>query len=115
MILLILLFLVIALSIVWTAENPNKYYISNSKIHGKGVMAARDFVKDEFIDVGIKGIFVTNGFGNMINHSSTPNAYLRRNGINYDVHATNIKKDDEITLNYNDAPWFIDGPGAHFK
>ena len=116
MFLIILLIVIVVFMITVSADYPNNYYLSDSKIHGKGVFAAKDYIKDELIDVGIRGLFITNGFGTMINHSYNPNTYLHRNGINYNVHAlTNIKKDDELTLNYNNTPWFIDGPRSDFK
>lgn len=120
---LIIFILVIIVALIYisgvfskTIVNPDKYYLKDSKIHGKGVFAAKDYQQDEFIEVGIKNMQITNGFGNMLNHSYTPNSYLRSNGSNYDVYALqNIKKDDEITLNYKNTPWFIDGPRWYYK
>lgn len=122
---LFILILLIILAYIWisgilTAQiiNPDKFYISDSKIHGKGVFAAKDYTKDEFIEVGVTGIlpYITQGFGNMVNHSYTPNAYLNYKDGNHNISAlTGIKKGDEITINYKNTPWYINGPESYYK
>ena len=90
-----------------------KYYISSSEIHGQGVFANKDIYPGEEIDIGINFIFsifptVTNYFGDFINHSWTPNGQLDyRYGKWYLIAIKKIKTGQEITMNYNVAPWYI--------
>jgi len=96
------------------------YFIGPSKIHGKGILAANIIAPGTIIDLGIGftyGIFpfVTNHFGSYINHSYTPNAHL----VYFDdgwyvVSSYMIKKDEEITVDYNKAPWYIEGALPHY-
>lgn len=96
-----------------------KYHISPSKIHGKGVHALRNISKNEYIDVGIDfyyGIpFVTEHFGSWINHSYRPNAHLKyKNNKWYVTASKNIPKTQEISVDYRDTPWYIQGPLPHY-
>jgi SET domain-containing protein len=95
------------------------YVIKSSKIHGKGVHAIEHISKDTVIDVGInfEWLFypvVTEHFGAYLNHSYDSNSELRfdnENGWKWNIVATrDIKPDEEITMNYNDTPWYIQGP-----
>ena len=94
--------------------NP-KYRIDKSKVHGRGVIANQSFEPDEVIDVGIKYLWrfipvVTANFGSLINHSYQPSAKVvyNRERNEYDVVAKiPIRVNDEITVNYNQGPWFI--------
>ena len=100
--------------------NLNKTYLSDSKIHGKGLFINKDYNQNEKIEIGIDFIFnfmpyVTDK-GSMINHSYQPNCKLILENDKYWVVANQfITKNTEITLNYNDTPWYIDGPGANYN
>jgi len=102
------------------ANNSNRFYISSSKIHGKGVHAAKNLSKNEDIDVGIDfygGVipYVTEDFGSWINHGYKPNSYLRyKNGKWYVTASTSIPADQEILLDYRKTPWYIEGPKSHY-
>lgn len=53
-------------------------------------------------------------FGTMINHSWKPTAklvYSNRDEVYYVQAKKPISKGEEITLNYNDSPWYMKGPG----
>lgn len=101
----------------------NQYTILPSSIHGNGVFSTKKLRKDHTIGIGIYYswyIFpvVTPEFGSMINHSYHPTAYLYYNtqqGV-YEVRCKgDILSGVEITLDYNDTPWFIRKPEAHYK
>lgn len=101
-------------------EGGGRYYITSSPIQGVGVFAARDFDPGEFIEVGIDGVMgrITQGFGNLINHSWAPNSKIVWNSTRwtYDCIAnTRISRDTEITINYRNTPWFIKGPDPTWK
>jgi len=125
-ILLFILVIVVAI-IVWRYQllsrhvsNPENYYLTDSPIHGKGVFAAKDYQKDEFVEVLIDELFasITTGFGNMINHSTNPTMYLKYNSQTntYDCLAkNNVFKGVELTLDYNYNPWHTCGPEPHYK
>jgi hypothetical protein len=92
-----------------------------SKIHGQGVLAAKDLAPGSLIGVGIGfhlGIFpaVTTDFGAWINHSYSPTAQLLLFDNAYWVVASHrILEGDEITLDYRRTPWYIKKPEPHFK
>lgn len=91
--------------------------IKKSSIHGKGVFTEKRFVKREKIDVGIEHFLyffpsITN-FGSMINHSWSPTAelsYSDKDNVYYVFALKDIDENVEVTLNYEDTPWFVDKP-----
>lgn len=89
------------------------WYISKSKIHGDGVFAGKYFYSGEKIDIGIEYFLwmiprITY-FGSKINHSCYPNVILKYHKGEYIVMAIkNIQKDEEIIIDYNKTPWFIE-------
>lgn len=104
------------------SSSNNCYYIDKSSIHGNGIFVNKDLNKNKPIDVGIDfGIlgmipYVTPSFGSLINHSYQPNTYLKwKNKKWYVVASRNIKKGEEITLDYNNTPWYIKGPEPNYK
>jgi SET domain-containing protein len=94
------------------------YKIKHSKIHGVGVFSTQNIQKDTVIGIPLYckyWIFpiITPDLGKKINHSFQCNAFLQKDNNElkwYLVANKDIKKNEEITINYNDAPWFIDGP-----
>ncbi len=100
------------------------YIIGDSKIHGKGIIAVKDFEPGEKIDKGIVFHwyldlipipYVTNHFGKWINHSYNPSACLRWDGVDwFVVAAKRINKKEEITVNYSHTPWYIEGPRSYY-
>ncbi len=97
------------------------YYLANSSIHGKGIFASKLIKKDEFIGVGIDYLLyfipsITTDLGQWLNHSYHPNAYLKYHDEKYYIVAKmDIHRNKEITINYRETPWYIMGPGYHFK
>lgn len=96
------------------------YHIGKSCIHGLGVIADYEFQPNQIIDVGIYYIWiipiVTPKFGSYINHSYKPNSHLIYLKDKYYVVATiPIHKGEEISLDYRNTPWFIDGPRYGYK
>ena len=123
------------------------YYIGDSNIHGKGVIAFQNLRKNAVVGLGI-GFeydlfpYVTPEFGAYLNHSYNPTAYLwyfddekicknRRNKNKLQKKSKNyfrqrsdsgwyvktlnsLKAGEEITVNYNDTPWYIEGPKPHY-
>lgn len=98
-----------------------KYYIGKSNIHGIGIIANQEFKANEIVGVGIEYVFyfipeVTPLFGSYINHSYTPNCRLVYiNNKYYVVANSKIDQYSEITVNYNDGPWFIDRAAPWYK
>ena len=90
------------------------YKIKKSKIHGNGVIANKNIKKNTNIGVVITYTyfipFRTNDLGYYLNHSFKNNCKLYLIDNKYSIVATkNIKKNDELTINYDDTPWFIAG------
>ena len=99
------------------------FYSKKSKIHGLGIFLKKKINKNKLIGLGIyynflNIPFVTKKFGSLINHSKEPNCYLKYDFKKkiYNVYSLKIiKKDEEITLNYNDLPWFCCGPDSNWN
>tara|TARA_R100001163_G_C5059658_1_gene196361 strand:+ start:1600 stop:1956 length:357 start_codon:yes stop_codon:yes gene_type:complete len=100
-----------------------KYYLSNSNIHGTGTFSTQNIQAGEKIEVGIDYDdvmkifpFVTDYFGKWINHSWKPNSHLEYiDNKYYAVASVPISKDSEITMNYNDTPWYICPPNPNWN
>ena len=100
------------------------FLIGDSKIHGKGVLAAKPLIAGESVGEGItfewwvgviKVPIVTEDIGVWINHSYKPTARLeRRDGGWHIVANQNLQQGTEITLNYSDTPWYIQGPLPYY-
>lgn len=96
------------------------YSIGNSRIHGKGVIAGREFKRGELIGTAVRGL-IDKGLGGMdrtpmgvyANHQEEPNARLEKVGGG-DVYALRATKDissrSEVTMSYWDTPWFVAKP-----
>ena len=115
------IFFITILTIDYFITNNQKTYISYSKIHGDGLFASKDFKKgDIIIDDLFKnkpkneilyGPISYNKFqnyinveGRYINHCSKSinSTMISKDKKLYQLKATkNIKKDEEITANYN--------------
>ncbi len=92
-----------------------KYIIGPSQIHGMGVIANLDLVPGDSVGVATHQFVVTKSLGKYINHSYTPNSELMNIDGDYLLITTKpIQKGDEITTNYNEAPWFIKRAGPDF-
>lgn len=95
--------------------------VKNSKIHGLGIFSKDKINKNNKIGIGINYKFylipiITKNFGSLINHSYVPNCRLEYINYSYYVVANkNIKKGEELTLNYNNTPWFISNAEKHYK
>jgi SET domain-containing protein len=104
-------------------KGTSPYVIAPSPIHGQGVFATRRIRKDEVIGLPLYVRFyifpvITEELGRKINHSYKPNAILKKSPDAlewYLVAIMDIAKDEEITMNYQDTPWFIDRPMPWYK
>ena len=103
----------------------NKYklnfYINTSNIHGNGIFANDNFKQKKLIGVLMHFVFfipvITEELGRWVNHSYTPNCvmyYHKENNKYYIVALRDIKVNEELTIDYNDTPWFIRKPDLHF-
>ncbi len=87
-----------------------KYYIADSKIHGKGVFASEDIPKGT--TVGLLHIIIKLRFdydftelGKSYNHSDTPNCINELiDGKRYLVTLRDVAKDEELTADYTLQP-----------
>lgn len=101
----------------------HNYKLKKSKIHGLGMYANKFIHKDDVIGIGI--VFkmyvipiVTEDFGKWINHSNDANSHLyyhSTENMYFVVASKDIPENTEITLDYNDTPWYIMKPLPDFK
>jgi len=105
------------------------FKVGASKIQGKGVLAAHKLEKGDSVGQAIEyewwgGIIplpvITKDLGVWINHSYKPNAMLEWRSEKgqpsawYLVTTEPIEKGGEVTLNYEDTPWYIEGARPHY-
>ena len=110
----------------------SEYYkniqVKKSKIHGKGIFAINDIKKNNIIEIcnilevkrrKVKGIFndyvfkkskkksfLALGYGSLYNHADDNNAIVQlQNDILYIIAVKDIKKGEEIFINYGDDYW----------
>lgn len=91
----------------------NLYYIGKSNIHGKGVFSNTDLPTGTVVGPAcyfyppIKTVIT--GMGKFINHSKQPNCRVVQTTQNEWVLVANqnIKDDTELTIDYNNNPWFL--------
>ena len=110
----------------------SEYYkniqVKKSEIHGKGVFAVNDIKKNKIIEIcnilevkrrKVKGIFkdyvfrknrkksfLALGYGSLYNHSNDNNAIVEyENDLLYILAVKDIKKGQEIFINYGDNYW----------
>lgn len=103
-------------------NNPN-FYLGPSQIHGQGVFAKKTFQPGQKIEVGIDFDplfhlipYVTKNFGAWLNHTKNPNSILEYHDYKwYLVASKTIPIDQEITMNYNQAPWYILPPDPSWE
>ena len=85
----------------------NTLKIKKSKIHGLGLHLTKDVDKDKFLFTSIKDTRITY-LSRFINHSFNPSCYLLKNKNDYYLYSKyKMKTDDEITINYDDTPYYI--------
>ncbi len=87
---------------IYSKSLQNNYTIRPSPIHGNGVFATQDFNKGDFINTHFGPGEKITDFGANLNHCSTPTAHSdKQKDGSYKTYAEkDIKKDDEITLDY---------------
>lgn len=98
-------------------------YLAKSTIQGQGLFTQLSLQPDQPIGVGIQFYLnlvpiITSDFGTMINHSWTPNTYLRYNWTRdcYEIIAkVAIPANAELTLDYRETPWFIVKPDPNWR
>ena len=101
------------------------FYIGESKIEGKGVLASRDLKQGQSVGVGIQWEFgwiipspvITDHLGRWINHSYKPNTELRWDWKKWAwiiVTTKSVSRNEELTLDYSDTPPYIEGPLPHY-
>lgn len=98
------------------------FYLAPSGIHGTGLFANKSFTRGNIIGVAMHFFLfvpiITSELGQWINHSYVPNCkihYYDKKNKYYLVALKEINKNDELTINYNDTPWYIRGPESHYK
>ena len=102
-----------------------KFKVDKSNIDGLGAIADQDIKKGEFIgvaiddDTRIESIpqFDTRTIlGRYLNHQDSQNAIQKQENDSLNVYANkNIKKGEEITINYNDAPDYVSKDTSNYK
>ena len=98
----------------------DKFIIDKSNIDGQGVIASQNINKGELIGTAItdeKGVKAEDGvqhdtrtrLGQKLNHQDKENAIQRSEDNALNVYAkNNISEGEEITINYINAPDYID-------
>ena len=104
-----------------TKEKKGSLELRASLIHGTGIFTNETIKEQTKLGTGIYFkllVFpiVTHDLGIWINHQKNSNSYLKFEDSKYEVYSKKlIKKNQEITLNYHDTPWFIQKPSKFFK
>lgn len=106
--------------------SSEKYNIKKSDINGKGVFASKSFEKGELVGLAVtdeEAVTDVINFrdartdlGRYLNHQNKENASLKSENNTLNIYTnTPIKKGEEITVNYQKGPNYIDGDLEGFK
>ena len=105
-------------------HSGEKFVIDKSNIDGKGAIASKNIKKGELIGVAIqdeasiradKGVQcdTRTRLGQILNHQDGENAIQKSEGNTLNVYAKNdIGKGEEITINYMNAPDYVNKQGV---
>ena len=108
-------------------NHGGKFHICKSNIDGKGIIASQDMKKGEFIGAAIDNEEMIRGedgihrdmrtrLGRTLNHQDKENAMQKSENGALNVYAkNNIKQGEEVTLNYKNAPDYIDKNTEGYK
>ena len=108
----------------WSDEE--KFVVKKSEINGKGVFASKNFEKGELVGLAVtdeKAVTDVKNFrdartklGKYLNHQNKENATLKSENNTLNTYAkSTIKKGEEITVNYQKGPNYVDGDLTGFK
>ena len=102
---------------VYIHDPTSRLYIGERGVHAKGVFAAQKITANTFVITAFERNKKIGGRSTklmkFVNHSLKPTLKLRKdeNTGDYHLYSTRkIDKDEEATIDYNDAPSFIKRP-----
>ena len=100
--------------------SDDKFVIDRASIDGYGVIASQNIKKGEFIGTAITDEAAVVGevhhdtrtrLGQKLNHQDKENAIQKSENNTLNVYAkNNISEGEEITINYMNAPDYVDKP-----
>lgn len=91
------------------------FYIAKSNIHGVGLFVNKSYKKGEKIMIVIDNDKNITKLARKINHSNNANTIIKKKNDGWYIYALqDIKKDNELTINYNDTPDFIAKPDPNW-
>ena len=108
-------------------NHGGKFHICKSSIDGRGIIASQNLKKGELIGAAIDNEKMIRGddgiqrdtrtrLGRTLNHQDKENAMQKSENGALNVYAkNNIKQGEEVTLNYKNAPDYIDKNTEGYK
>ena len=105
-------------------DTGDKFHICKSNIDGQGAIASQDIKKGELIGTAVSNesnIRAEKGtqhdtrtrLGQILNHQDKENAIQKSEDNTLNVYAKNdIKEGEEITINYKNAPNYVNKDGV---
>lgn len=87
------------------------FYNAPSSIQGTGLFADKAYKKHDVLFKAIENDQTITETARKINHCNHPNTYLKREPAGWYIYAnTDLTKDTELSVDYNDTPEFIKKP-----
>ncbi|NRA75332.1 MAG: SET domain-containing protein-lysine N-methyltransferase [Planctomycetes bacterium] len=98
-----------------------RWHPAQSDIHGLGAFASEPIQGGEMVDYLVKGLRAggllggdRSKLGELVNHQSRPNGRMERVPSRTDQYyfrsLSDIEPDSELTIDYNDTPFFVAKP-----
>ncbi len=116
LILLIIFMLFLFINNMDKHSSSDNLYIDKSNIHGVGVYTKKNYNKNDKIFLAIDNNKIITYIGSKINHSNNPNTQLLNTSEGWNIFALDkIKKNMELTANYNNSPDFINKANPNWK
>jgi len=112
--------LIIFIIVIFVASQCNTretfFYISPSKIHGTGIFSKGDIEKNEVLFEAINENQNISYLGSLVNHCTNATSRLiKKNNKWFLISLKKLKKNEEITADYNHTPYFIKKPDPTWK
>ncbi len=113
---IIIIIIISILLFLFLSNQEEQFIVKPSRIQGVGLFVEQEYKPNTKLFKAIDNNQKVTYLGSKINHCNKPNTYLLKESNEWFVYSKkNIKKDEELIIDYNDTPNFIKKPNTEWK